>query len=244
MAAARGATPPRAATRNKRNKIALSVKRSCCTFSLECKSSVCTGSSAACTGIGSLFPRHARPVEMPTFVENFMQVSLRKSLIVSGLALGLATIGPNASADSGNDLRWKSVIGIMQANSVVGTGTGAVNGAPGPWSALGGSVNVDLDRAKFAFDVHGLVLAAGNFIGTPGTIVQVKGTLVCDTDGSASGGNSVLVDTPLVVLDDDGDARFHGTLGPLPAVCTTEPDVAFLVRTSSGRWIGNGTVLR
>jgi len=30
----------------------------------------------------------------------------------------------------------------------------------------------------------------------------------------------------------------------LPAVCATEPDIAFLIRTASGRWIGNGTVLR
>jgi hypothetical protein len=35
-------------------------------------------------------------------------------------------------------------------------------------------------------------------------VVQVKGTLVCDTNGSAGGGNSVIVDTPLVDLDEDG----------------------------------------
>ena len=72
----------------------------------------------------------------------------------------------------------------------------------------------------------------------------MKGTLVCDTNGSAGGGNSVLVDTPLVDLDEDGDASFHGNVGALPAVCTSEPDIAFLIRTGSGKWIGNGTVLR
>jgi hypothetical protein len=46
-------------------------------------------------------------------------------------------------------------------------------------------------------------------------VVQVKGTLVCDTDGSASGGNSVLVDTPLVELDDEGNARFNGRVSSL-----------------------------
>jgi hypothetical protein len=30
----------------------------------------------------------------------------------------------------------------------------------------------------------------------------------------------------------------------LPAVCMSEPDIAFLIRTAGGRWIGNGTVLR
>ena len=76
-----------------------------------------------------------------------------------------------------------------------------------------------------------------------GHIAQVKGTLVCDTDGSASGGNSPFVDTPLVDLDDEGNARFHGPVS-IPAACATEPDVAFLIRTASGRWIANGTVLR
>lgn len=179
-----------------------------------------------------------------------MQTFLRKSLFVSGLALGVAVIGQNAHADSsgradsGDTARWQSVIGIALANNVVGSGTGAATGAPGPWSALGGRVKVDLGRGGIDFDVNGLVLAAGNSIGTPGTILQVKGTLICDTDGSASGGNSVLVDTPLVDLDDRGDARFSGSVGGLPYVCTSEPDIAFLIRAGSGRWIANGTVLR
>ena len=95
------------------------------------------------------------------------------------------------------------------------------------------------------FGVHGLVLAGGNSIGTRGTIAAVKGTLVCDTDGSASPvGNSVLVDTPLVELDERGNARFNGNIGALPSVCTSEPDIAFLIRVGAGRWIANGTVLR
>ena len=70
------------------------------------------------------------------------------------------------------------------------------------------------------------------------------GGYVCDTDGSASGLNSVLVDTPLVDLDDQGDARFSGNLGALPAVCASEPDIAFLIRVGAGKWIANGTVLQ
>jgi hypothetical protein len=173
-----------------------------------------------------------------------MQTFLRKSLLVSGIALGATLIGGNASADSAYALRWQSVIGIVQGTNVVGSGTGAATGAPGPWSALGGHVDVDLDDGKINFVVRGLVLAGGNSIGTPGAVLQVKGTLVCDTDGSASGGNSALVDTPLVDLNDQGDARFDGNVEPLPSVCASEPDIAFLIRTASGRWIGNGTVLR
>ena len=173
-----------------------------------------------------------------------MQTSLRKSLLFISLAVGAAAAGPNAFAASDDLLRWQSVIGILQGNNVVGSGTGSATGAPGPWSALDGHVMVELASGKFDFAVRGLVLAAGNSIGTPGSVLQVKGTLVCDTNGSAGGGNSVLVDTPLVDLDDAGDARFVGNVGSLPAACGTEPDVAFLIRTASGRWIANGAVLR
>jgi hypothetical protein len=172
-----------------------------------------------------------------------MQAWLRKSLIASGLALGIAAAAQSASADPGDVLHWRAVNGIVAPNNVVGSGTGAFSGAPGPWSTQDGHVEVDLDQGRLAFTVHGLVLAAGNSIGTPGTIVQVKGTLVCDTDGSASGGNSAFVDTPLVTLDDEGDARFNGTV-TLPAVCASQPDVAFLIRTGSGKWIANGAVLQ
>jgi len=136
------------------------------------------------------------------------------------------------------------VIGIVQANNVVGSGTGAVTGGGVPWSASGGKVNADLQNGEIHFVVRGLALAGGNSIGTPGTVVQVKGTLVCDTDGSASGGNSVLVDTPLVELDDQGNASFDGQVGSLPAACTREPDIAFPIRVGAGRWIANATVLR
>jgi hypothetical protein len=101
-----------------------------------------------------------------------------------------------------------------------------------------------LEKGRVDFTTNGLAFAGGNAIGTPGTVLQVKGTLVCDTDGSASGGNSVLVDTPLVDLDDQGDARFGGNVGPLPPVCASESDIAFLIRTAGGRWIGNAVVLR
>jgi hypothetical protein len=126
----------------------------------------------------------------------------------------------------------------------VGTGTGAVTGGAAPWSTLDGRASVKIASGRVEFDVRGLVLAAGNAIGTPGPVLQVKGTLVCDTDGSGSGGNSVLVDTPLVDLGDQGDARLRVDLGSLPSACAAEPDVAFLVRTASGRWIASGMVLR
>jgi polyisoprenoid-binding protein YceI len=169
-----------------------------------------------------------------------MQTWLRKSLVIAALSLGAVQF---AQAEQSDIARWQSVIGIIQGGNVVGSGTGAASGAPGPWSAQNGHVTVDLTRGRVEFNVRGLVFAAGNAIGNTGTVAQVKGTLVCDTDGSASAGNSILVDTPLVDLDDEGDAHFSGNV-TIPAVCATEPDIAFLIRTASGKWIGNGTVLR
>ena len=169
-----------------------------------------------------------------------MQSWLRKSLFIGALTLGATHF---AYAEQGDIARWQSVIGIIQGGNVVGSGTGAVTGVPGPWSAQGGHVTVDLTHGKIEFSVRGLVFAAGNAIGNTGTVEQVKGTLVCDTNGSASGGNSILVDTPLVDLDAEGDAHFSGSV-TMPVVCATEPDIAFLIRTASGRWIANGTVLR
>jgi len=173
-----------------------------------------------------------------------MPVLLRKLLIGSGAALVAAVVGQNAVAGFGDGLHWQSVIGIAQPNNVVGSGRGAVTGGGAPWSAFDGHVNVDLERGDVNFDVRGLVLAAGNSIGTRGNVTAVKGTLVCDTDGSASGGDSVIVDTQLVELDERGNARFNGRVGALPPVCISEPDVAFLIRVGGGKWIANGSVLR
>jgi hypothetical protein len=177
-------------------------------------------------------------------MEKLMHMLLRKLLVVSGLTLGAGVTGQNAIAGPDSALRWQSVIGIVQANNIVGSGTGAVTGGGAPWSAFDGHASVDVDKGELTFGVRGLVFAGGNSIGTPGPVGQVKGTLVCDTDGSASGGNSVLVDSPPVELDAEGNARFNGNIGALPSVCASEPDVAFLIRIGAGRWIANGTVLR
>jgi hypothetical protein len=139
------------------------------------------------------------------------------------------------------EVEWKQVIGIIQAGNVVGSGTGQVTGGGQPWSTTRGAAEVNLQTGEIHFQVRGLVLAGGSGIGTRAAITQVKGTLVCDTDGSSGGGNSTLVDTPLVDLDAQGDAKFNGNVGILPAACS-QPDIAFLIRIGAGRWIANGAV--
>lgn len=156
-----------------------------------------------------------------------------------GLALSFSSFCLTAEAQT---VKWKQMVGIIQGGNLVGSGTGQVTGAPGPWSARDGSASVDLENGQIILIVRGLVLAAGNNIGVPGPVTQITGTLVCDTDGSAGGGNSILLDTPLVPLSSRGNAEFKGEVGPLPDVCATEADIAFLIRAFGTVWIANGAV--
>jgi len=126
-------------------------------------------------------------------------------------------------------VRWDTIVGIMVPGDTVGQGSGAVRGAESPWVALGGFAELSLTRENLRFSAEGLVLATGDAIGTPGYVTEVLGTLVCDTDGSV-GGDSVVVETPLVPVDKHGGASFNGSVSPLPAECYSEPDIAFLVR--------------
>jgi len=174
-----------------------------------------------------------------------MKSPKRLGFVGSSIVLAVVFLGVGASIAQAQELvRWQDIVGIMQAANPVGSGTGTVTGGGQPWSTRGGQAVAHLRNGQVEFTVQGLVLAGGNAIGTAGTITQVKGTLVCDTDGSAGEGNSVLVDTPPVPLSPQGDARFAGFLsGPVPPVCAGEPDIAFLVRAvPNNRWIANGAV--
>ncbi len=170
---------------------------------------------------------------------------MRLTKLVFFVFIGFLMAGwlvPTSSMAQSQSVLWDDIIGIIQAGNLVGSGTGQVAGGGQPWSTKQGFAKVNLRKGMVKFLVQGLVLAGGNGIGTAGAIDQVKGTLVCDTDGSAGGGNSVLVDTELVPLSDQGDAEFVGDVGPLPEACLNEPDIAFLIRIEAGRWIANGAV--
>jgi hypothetical protein len=170
--------------------------------------------------------------------------------VIASAFLLFAFTAPSAVAQSAS---WKQVVGIIPANNVVGSGTGKVPGGFLPWTTTSGTAHVNLQTGDIEFVVRGLVFAGGSptiAIGTPLPVTAVKGTLVCDNDGSAGSGNSVVVETPSVPLSATGDARFSGNIGPFPAVCSSEPDLVFLVRASAfngqpteGPWIANGAVL-
>jgi hypothetical protein len=119
-----------------------------------------------------------------------------------------------------------------------GQHSGWIPGGGQPWSTLGGQAYINLSTGLLAFDVKGLVLAGGNTIGTPGSITEVKGTLVC----SPTSNNPEVIDTPLVPLDAQGNASFYGRIADVAAAGCSPTDVDFLIRISAGRWIANGAV--
>jgi hypothetical protein len=184
-----------------------------------------------------------------------MQFKQRASTVGSFLTM-VALIALTGSIASAQELRWKTVDGVLRTGDLVGEGTGQVTGGI-PWTTSGGSVDVNLGNGNVTFDVKGLVLAVGSDatvgftgvpIGTPGPVTKVKGTLVCDVDGAGNGGNSVDVDTPATTLDSQGNAHFAGSFtSTLPAICSSENDDAFVIRIVepvffANAWIAFGAV--
>ena len=60
---------------------------------------------------------------------------MRATRILFSLAIFLALAAP---ALAGEEVRWRQIIGIIQAGNMVGSGSGAVAGGGQPWSATGG----------------------------------------------------------------------------------------------------------
>jgi len=161
----------------------------------------------------------------------------------------LTLFAPTGWADGGggggkNTVRWETIIGVIQAGNVVGGNATVSPPIPGitgggePWSTLGGQAYVDLLNSVVAFEVKGLVLAGGNSIGTPATIAQVEGTLVCNPGST----QQAIINTGPVALDAQGNASFDGSFSSSTAACSAS-DVAFLITIpSNGHWIANGAV--
>jgi hypothetical protein len=164
-------------------------------------------------------------------MKHFDRIGARTKISAIVMAGALLT-SVLASPVAAETVRWRTIIGIIQAGNLVGN----ITGGGQPWSTLGGRAKADLAAGRVDFEVEGLVLAGGNTIGTPGAVNQVKGTLICDP-----GGANVTIDTVLVPLSPQGDAEFSGSVGPIPSTCTSS-NVAFLVRIAAGRWIANGSV--
>lgn len=164
----------------------------------------------------------------------------RRIATVAAACAAMSLVAGAADAEAAT-IVWKSLRGIVQTGNLVGSGSGQVTGAGQPFSTERGGVKLDVMTGVLSFTLQGLSFAGGNAIGSTGPFTMVRGTVLCDTDGSASGGNSVAIDTPMVALSAQGDAKFKGNVGTDP-VCMSEPDIAFLVRNPNGMWVAYGAV--
>jgi len=187
-----------------------------------------SGNSQFAVGLSATSRAEHAQEDIMTMLDRCCELAKMLTVVTASALLASAIASP-AAAES---VRWRTVIGIIQAGNVVGN----IGGGGQPWSTLGGHASVDLSASRVEFEVRGLVLAGGNTIGTPGAVNKVKGTLICD-----AGVTNVTIDTELVPLSARGDAEFSGTVPPIPTTCTPS-NVAFLVRIEAGRWIANGAV--
>src|SRR5262249_46072710 len=145
-------------------------------------------------------------------------------------------------------VRWPKIVGVITAQGVDnpvggtvdanGNGTNQIHSGTSPWTTKGGSAHVDLSTGQGAFNVEGLVLNGGNATGTPGPMVSVVGTLVCNP-GATTAPLQTVLDPPAAVLSPLGNAELSFKLSSVPATCTNP---LFLIRIPQFqlRWIATG----
>src|SRR5262245_38683538 len=119
----------------------------------------------------------------------FMDRCVRAGILTAAMA-GAMLISTMASPAEAQTVKWRTIIGVIQAGNVVL----GIGGGGQPWSTLGGDASVNLSTGRVEFEVRGLVLAGGDTIGSPGAVNQVKGTIACPA------ATPVVIDTPLVTL--------------------------------------------
>jgi hypothetical protein len=147
----------------------------------------------------------------------------------------LLTLCAGAFAQTDTVVRWRGIEGVVTAPGIDNP-VGQIHSGAGPWTARGGSVRVNLVTGNGSFDVEGLVLNGGNASGSPGPVISVVGTLVCNP-GSPAGTTETAVDTPATPLSAVGDAELSFTIS-VPVTCNKP---VFLIRVASGKWIATAT---
>lgn len=164
---------------------------------------------------------------------------MKKVLAVGALPLlfAIASLaGENFLPQNNNVISWARLVGVITGPGASNTVAGIASGTT-PWTTSSGSAIVH-STGQAAFSITGLVLVGGDSSGTPGKVTSVKGTLVCNPGGT----DQVILDTPAVPLNEQGDAHFAGSLegGSLPSVCGNP---IFLIRVvPKNVWIAVGGV--
>ena len=160
-----------------------------------------------------------------------------KKLLIALFLVALSAGWAFGLENENSTVSWNSIVGVITAPGVDNP-IGTISGGAGPWSVHSGRARVNLSNGFTFFDVDGLVLNGGVSSGTPGAITSVRGTVVCNSGGTAP----TILETPAVSLSAHGDAHFEGQISGFPTTCNNP---VFLIRIvspagASGRWIATG----
>jgi hypothetical protein len=185
-------------------------------------------------------------------VENNRSGNFRRGTVagsmVCGLLVALVALVATGTASAQNNwdntfnvepsLRFEGGIGVNPVTGVAANGTVNLNvvrgvSPAGPWriAALEATVRPD---GHIRVDGRGLLLAAGNGIGTNGG-QSVHATLFCGPAGTATAHDSTLSG---VALAADGDFRINDFLTPAPPSPCDSP--VLLIRNVGGVWFAAG----
>jgi hypothetical protein len=161
-------------------------------------------------------------------------------MVARGLFVAILTVAAAgiAAAQDSTALVFKGGIGVQPITGV--SATGAVNlnlvrgvSPAGPWRIS--SLNAAVTPNGHVIAVgRGLLLAAGNGIGTNGG-QKVHVTLFCGAAATATAHSS---NAAGVALEPNGDFAIEDVLTPLPPASCTTP--VLLVRNAGGLWFAAG----
>jgi hypothetical protein len=167
------------------------------------------------------------------------QASSRVATVARVVLMALLVVAAAgiASAQSTN-LQFKGGIGVQPVSGVSATGAASLNlvrgvSPAGPWriAALNAAVE---PNGHIIVVGRGLLLAAGNGIGTNGG-QKVHATLFCGPALTATAHSSTAAG---VALQPNGDFAIDDFLSPLPPVSCTTP--VLLIRNAGGLWFAAG----
>jgi|tagenome__1003787_1003787.scaffolds.fasta_scaffold20921250_3 hypothetical protein len=175
---------------------------------------------------------------MKTIARSSRKIADRTLGRVLAVALLIVAAAGIAAAQDTTALLFKGGIGVQPITGVSATGTVNLNlvrgvSPAGPWRI--GSLNAAVTPSGRIIAVgRGLLLAAGNGIGTNGG-QKVHVTLFCGTAATATAHSS---NAAGVALEPNGDFAIDDVLSPQPPVSCTNP--VLLVRNAGGLWFAAG----
>ena len=156
------------------------------------------------------------------------------------LALALAAFVPSLARADSVLLAFEGGIGVDPVAGVTSTGAPALNVVRGispggfTWQISRLSARVQVD-GRIAVDGRGLLLTAGNVIGTTGG-QRVFATLFCGPAATATAHSSSAAE---VALEANGDFRIDDALTPAPPASCDGP-VLLIVSAANGHWFAAG----